>query len=92
MADMQAVRMTIEEIEARYPSHWILIDEPEMNEVMQVVSGVVVAAGDDCDGLWAKAGGYQPKRSALHCTRKMPKDLRFLPWPFRLTSTTPSSR
>lgn len=93
MADMQpeSKRMTIAEIEALYPSHWILIADPETDEFLRVISGRIVCASKDRDGIDCDRSELKSKHQAVHCTKKSPKDLRFLLWPFHLTSTIRSS-
>jgi len=36
-------RMTYEEIKKKYPDQWVLIDELEVDDTLEVVSGVVIA-------------------------------------------------
>lgn len=85
-------RMNISEIEALYPNHWILIDDPVTDEQLRILSGVVIRGGETHDEVSPRPGELKSKRFAVHCTRKSPKDLRFLLWPLSLMSTTPSSR
>jgi DNA gyrase inhibitor GyrI len=93
MADGQnPERKPIAEIEALYPNHWILIDDPETDDQLRVISGIVVRAGENRDDVRAGNGDLKSGRYALHCTRKGPAGVRYLLWPFHLTSTTPSSR
>ena len=79
-------RMPIEKIEALYPNHWILIDDPETDQYLRVVSGIVVCAGENRDSVDGHMGDLRSKRCAFHCTKKTPKDLRFLLRSFDSTS------
>jgi hypothetical protein len=45
-------RLTFDEMKRCYPDEWLLVRDCELNEVMQLVSGVVVA--------------HHPQRSVIH--------------------------
>lgn len=65
-------RLLISEIEALYPEHWILIDEPEVNARNSVVSGIVVLAHQEKKEFYRRAGELKLAHSALRCTKKDP--------------------
>ena len=70
MADV----LTIAEIEAKFESEWILIEEPQTNEALQVESGKVRWHSKDRDEVYRKAIELRPKRFAVLYTGKMPQD------------------
>lgn len=45
-------RLTFEEMRRRHPDEWLLVRDCEINELMQLVSGIVVA--------------HHPQRSIIH--------------------------
>jgi hypothetical protein len=65
--------MTIGEIESEFDSEWILVDEPETNEQLEVLRGKVVHHSKDRDEVYRKAVALRPKRSAILYTGEMPE-------------------
>ena len=57
--------LTIAEIEALYPSEWLLIDEPQTSETLQLEGGKVVWHSKDRDEVHQKAMELQSKRCAV---------------------------
>ena len=47
--------LTIEEIEARYAPDWVLIDEPQTDELQQLLGGRVVERSTSRSELYRKA-------------------------------------
>jgi hypothetical protein len=75
----EAVRtMTIDEINAKYDSEWVLIGDPETDEQLKVHSGQVLFHSDDRDELYRKAAELRPARSAIVFTGSIPEDMEFL--------------
>jgi hypothetical protein len=70
--------LTIAEIEARYPSEWVLLEDPETNEVQQVLAGKVRYHCKDRDELYEKAIELRLKRGAVLFTGGFPEDEEFL--------------
>ncbi len=66
--------MTIAEIEAQFQSEWILVENPQTNDALEVQSGKVLWHSKDRDEVYRKAIELRPKRSAMLCTGKMPQD------------------
>ena len=63
--------LTMEEIEARFPEEWILIDQPETDRYHRVLRGRVVCHGKDRDEVYRKALDLPiPRNIAFHCTKK----------------------
>lgn len=65
--------LTIEEIESRYDSEWILVEDPELDEHLNVLSGRVVCHSKDRDEVYQKALDVRPKRPAVLYTGRMPE-------------------
>jgi len=68
-----ATIMTLQEIQDRFDSEWVLIDEPQTNEALEVEAGRVVWHSKDRDEVYRKAIELRPKRFALHYTGRMPE-------------------
>ena len=66
--------LTIEEIQERFDSEWILISDPEVNEHLEVVRGKVVCHSKDRDEVYQKAVELRLKSSATLYTGTMPEN------------------
>ena len=64
--------LTIAEIEAQFPSEWILVEDPATNEALEVQSGKVLWHSPDRDEVYRKAVELRPFSFAFLCTRQMP--------------------
>jgi hypothetical protein len=65
--------LTIEEIYAKYPDEWVLIDQPQTDRHHRVLSGIVAAHGPDRDQVGAKAFDLPvPRHFAVRFTGKRP--------------------
>ena len=62
------------EIRREFNSEWILLEDPETEEGLQVKSGKVLWHSKDRDEVYRKARELKPKRSALLYTGKLPQD------------------
>lgn len=65
--------MTISEIESEFDSEWVLVDEPETNEQLEVLQGRVLHHSKDRDEVYRKAVTLRPKRSAILYTGSIPE-------------------
>ena len=65
--------MTIAEIESQFESEWVLVDEPETNEQLEVLKGKVIHHSKDRDEVYRKAVALRPKRSAILYTGEIPE-------------------
>lgn len=54
--------MTIAEIETRFESEWVLLEDPETNEALEVQSGKVRWHSKDRDEVYRKAIDLRPKK------------------------------
>jgi hypothetical protein len=66
--------MTIEEIESQFDSEWVLVEDPQTNEALEVLSGKVIHHSKDRDEVYRKAAALRPKRSAILYTGEIPED------------------
>jgi hypothetical protein len=66
--------MTMEEIESQFDSEWVLLEEPETNEQLEVIRGRVLHHSKDREEVYRKAVKLRPKRSAILYTGKIPED------------------
>jgi hypothetical protein len=66
--------LTIAEIEAQFESEWVLVEDPQTNEALEVQSGKVRWHSQDRDEVYRKAVELRPRRFAMLYTGKMPKD------------------
>ena len=66
--------LTIAEIESRYNSEWVLVEDPQTNEALEVLAGKVRCHSKDRDEVYRKAVELRPKRFAMLYTGTMPKD------------------
>lgn len=66
--------MTIEEIESRFESEWVLIEDPRTDEALKVLEGRVVYHSRDRDEVYRQAVSLRPKRSAIVCTGEIPEE------------------
>ena len=66
--------MTIAEMEARFDSEWVLIDEPKTDDALNVLGGRVLHHSKDRDEVYRKAVSLRPKRSAVIFTGEIPED------------------
>jgi hypothetical protein len=66
--------LTIAQIEAQFESEWVLVEDPQTNEALEVQSGKVCWHSQDRDEVYRKAVELRPRRFAMLYTGKMPKD------------------
>ena len=66
--------MTIAEIESRFQSEWVLIEDPRTDEALNVLAGKVLYHSRDRDEVYRKAVSLHPKRSAIVYTGTIPEE------------------
>lgn len=66
--------LTITQIEAQFESEWVLVEDPQTNEALEVKSGKVLWHSKDREEVYRKAVELRPKRFAMLYTGRMPKD------------------
>lgn len=66
--------LTVAQIEAQFVSEWILVEDPQTDDALEVQSGKVRWHSKDRDEVYRKAVELRPKRFAMLYTGKMPED------------------
>lgn len=66
--------MTISEIEAHFSFEWVLVEEPETNQALEVQRGKVRWHSTDREEVYRKAVELRPRRFAILYTGRMPED------------------
>ncbi|MGH7801967.1 MAG: hypothetical protein ACREOW_15295 [Thermodesulfobacteriota bacterium] len=67
--------MSLAEIQARFESEWVLLEDPETTETLEVKSGKVLWHSKDRDEVYRKARELRPKHLAILYTGKLPEDM-----------------
>lgn len=71
--------MTMSEINARFPSEWVLLSDPQTNENSEVLSGTVVYHSVNEEEVHRTAMGLPvPRRIAVFYTGPIPEDEVFV--------------
>ena len=65
--------MTLAEINQRFESEWVLLENPETVDSLEVKAGKVLWHSKDRDELYRKARELGPKNSAILYTGKLPE-------------------
>ena len=73
-AMLMVEEMTIEEIESKFDSEWVLIGDPRTDEPLDVLGGRVLCHSKDRDEVHREAVSLRPKRSAVVYTGEIPED------------------
>jgi hypothetical protein len=63
--------LTITEIKSRFDAEWILVEDPELTEKLEVVGGKVLYHSKDRDEVYQKAIELRPKHSAYLYTGRV---------------------
>jgi hypothetical protein len=64
--------MTMAEIEAAFPSEWVLVGDPQLDQYNRVQSGTVLAHSKDRDEVYRKAFAFECKCFAYLYTGPIP--------------------
>ena len=70
--------LTIAEIETQFDSEWVLIEDPQTNEALQVQSGKVLYHSKNRDEFDRKALEFHPKRFAVLFTGRPNSEMEFV--------------
>jgi len=68
------MQMTVEEMRAQFDAEWILLDDPQTNESMEVLGGKVLHHGKDRDEIYRQAVARHPNRCAILYTAQIPEN------------------
>ena len=66
--------MSLAEIEERFDSEWVLLEDPETTEALEVTKGKVLWHSKDRDEVYRKAKELRPKHSAILYLGTLPED------------------
>lgn len=66
--------MTAAEIKKKFASEWVLVQDPRLNDSMEVQAGTVLFHSKDRDEVYRKAIELRPKRFAMLFTGTPSKD------------------
>ena len=66
--------LTVAEIESRFASQWVLVEDPQTNEALEVQRGRVRYHSKDRDEVYRKAVELRPERFAVLYTGRIPED------------------
>ena len=66
--------LTIAQIEERFASEWVLVEDPQVNDVLEVQSGKIRWHSKDREEVYRQAVTLRPKRFAVLYTGKMPEE------------------
>jgi len=67
--------MSFFEMKTRYESEWILVENPDTTEYLEVKGGVVLWHSKDRDEVYRKAREIRPKHSAILYTGSLPEEM-----------------
>lgn len=74
---MSNERLTLEEMEQKYPDEWLFIIDCEISENTELLSGVVVAHSEYRDDIY-EVSGYYKGGAAIHFAGKLPEGFEYL--------------
>ena len=66
--------LTIKEIETRFDSEWVLLENPVTDETHQVLSGQVLAHSPNRDEVDRRLLAARPRHYAMLYTGRLPED------------------
>ena len=70
--------LTITEIESQFDSEWVLLEDPQTNEDLEVQSGKVLYHSKDRDEFDRKALEFHPRRFAVLFTGQPSDEMEFV--------------
>lgn len=67
--------MTVEEMKTQFESEWVLVENPQTNDALEVLKGKILHHSKDRDEVYRRAVALRPKRSAIVYTGEIPEDM-----------------
>jgi hypothetical protein len=64
--------LTVTEIQSQFPSEWVLVEDPNTSESLEVQSGNVLYHSKDREEVYRKAVELRPKKFAMLYTGTIP--------------------
>jgi hypothetical protein len=65
--------LTVAEIQSRFDSEWVLVGDPDVDEMLNVRSGRILAHSRDRDEVYRQATKLKPDRFAVLFTGVIPE-------------------
>ena len=66
--------LTVAQIQSQFPCEWVLLENPNTDDSLEVQSGNVLYHSKDRDEVYRKAVELRPQRFAMLYTGIIPKD------------------
>ncbi len=66
--------LTVKEMKSQFHSEWVLIEDPETDDALEVQRGRVLYHSQDRDEVYRKAVELKPRHFAMLYTGTLPKD------------------
>ena len=66
--------LTREEMEKRFDGEWVLVGDPELDDMNEVVRGEVLCHSTERDEVYGAMRAVEAKHVATLCFAKIPKD------------------
>ena len=66
--------LSFSEIKKRFDFEWVLVGDPETDDVLNIKRGIVLCHSKDRDEVYRKAREIHPNHSAILYTGKLPDD------------------
>jgi hypothetical protein len=66
--------LTVAEMKSRFVAEWVLVEDPKLNDALEVHSGVVRHHSKDRDEVYRKAVELRPRQFAVLYTGEISKD------------------
>ena len=66
--------ISLAEIQEKFESEWILIENPETEEGLKIKSGKILWHSKDRDEVYRKAREFKPEHSAIFYMGQIPQD------------------
>lgn len=70
-------RLTLQEIEQKYPDEWLLIVDCEISKNTELLSGKVAVHSKSREDIHDALADYKG-RVAIHSTREIPEDVEYI--------------
>ena len=72
--------LTLDEINARFTSEWVLVGDPELSESLVVIRGRVLWHSPNRDEVYRKARELRPQHAAILYTGTLPDETAVVLW------------
>lgn len=70
---MDEAIMSFEEMQAHYPDEWVLVQDPQVDQSGQILSGKVIAHDVDSDKVYEVGLKVRPFHFAMLCFKTIPE-------------------